>query len=105
MSEFFKRLTPTVPGQIGAFHISSQKRIVTGYLTGGHANGVGFPQLGKAISISGMVAHYFKSGLFGYTTSLCGRITEQKDQVLLAGNYPHCKDCEKRYTKALRGES
>jgi hypothetical protein len=102
MSDFFTRLTPTVPGEPGAFHIPSQGRVVTGFVSGGPSEGVGFPQWGKAIFKGGSISHYFEKANADYVRSLCGRVEHSIDQILLPGNLARCKDCERRYTKALR---
>jgi hypothetical protein len=98
---FFKRLTPTFPGEPGVFHIPSQARVVTGFASGGPTEGAGFPQWGKAIFRGGPVVHYFEKR-DGEARSLCGRLSLSAEMVLLPGNIARCKDCEKRYTKALR---
>ncbi len=102
MSRFFTRLTPTVPGEPGVFHAPSLGRVLTGFVSGGPTEGVGFPQWGKAIFRGGAVVHYFEKCDDGEARSLCGRLTLSAEMVLLPGNIARCKDCEKRYTKALR---
>jgi hypothetical protein len=98
--KFFTRLTPTVPGEAGVFRVPSQGRIVTGFVSGGPTEGVGFPQWG----VSGhQVSHYFgRLDATGFTESMCGRAAKHTSWIMLPGNYARCKDCEKRYTKALR---
>lgn len=95
----FKRLTPTVPGEAGAF-LFPGGRVVTGFVTGGPTEGRGFPQWG---AVDAKKAHYFGevSGE-GVTVSLCGRMRGNAKGVFGAGNVQRCKDCERRYTKALR---
>lgn len=99
-SPFFKRLTPMVPGEAGAFHIESQARVVTGFVSGGPTDGLGYPQW----AIRGWsVCHYFSAPDFcGVTRSLCGRLTGNAAALFRAGNFARCKDCERRYTKELR---
>lgn len=98
--KFFKRLTPTVPGETGAFHVPSQGRVVTGFVSGGPTNGVGFPQWGVG---GHQVSHYFeRPDINGFADSACGRVSKLTSWIMLPGNYARCKDCEKRYTKTLR---
>jgi hypothetical protein len=100
--KFFKRLTPTIPGQPGVFHIESQARIVTGFVTGGRTEGAGFPQWAKPMFAHSKATHYFELATEGFVVSKCGRVYVAAENTLLPGNFQRCRDCERRYIKALR---
>ena len=99
MTRDFKRLTPTVVGESGAF-LFPHGRVVVGFVTGGPTNGAGFPQY----AIAGFkVAHYFcLVDDEGMTQSLCRRMNCFCESLFMPGNFPRCKDCERQYTKQLR---
>jgi len=97
----FKRLTPIVPGEAQPL-LWLDDKIRTGFVTGGPTNGLGFPQWAKA-AFSGDVVHYFGCfDAYGVSMSLCGRVERHHKHLFMAGNFPRCKDCEKRFSKALR---
>lgn len=102
MSRDFKRLTPTVVGESGAF-LFPHGRVVVGFVTGGPTNGAGFPQWAFKGGGSANMSHYYEMpNSHGKTLSICGRMFDWADRLFMPGNFQRCKDCERQYTKKLR---
>lgn len=100
-----KRLTPIVPGEMQPVLFIDDK-IRTGFVGGGPTNGMGFPQWGLIILTSGDKAHYFQAfDAYGVSMSLCGRVESHRSRIYMPGNYPRCKDCEKRFSKMIRKQA
>lgn len=97
-----KRLTPIVPG-VRQPVLFIDDKIRTGFVGGEATQGHGFPQWAMDIFSAGGVVHYFRAfDAYGVSESLCGRVDKHWKHLHLSGNYPRCKDCERKFTKALR---
>lgn len=96
-----KRLTPIVPGEAQPF-VFVDGSVQTGFITGGRTEGRGFPQWAMPIFGTQKVHYFDAPSADGFVAALCGRIERKADQTLLPGNYPRCKDCEKRLSKQIR---
>lgn len=95
------RLTPIVPGEMQPF-VFVDGKVHTGFITGGRTEGRGFPQWAMPIFSSRKV-HYFGEPVSDdVVVSLCDRVVKHKEETLMPGNYPRCKDCEKRLSKLIR---
>lgn len=95
-----KRLTPIVPGvRQPVLFIDDKIRI--GFVSSGPTEGRGFPQW--SMLLGSEVAHYFRAfDAYGVSEALCGRLDAHHKNLYLPGNFPRCKDCERKFTKALR---
>lgn len=100
-----KRLTPIVPGEPQPVLFVDDK-IRTGFVSGGPTEGLGFPQWGLIILTQSDKAHYFQTfDAHGVSMSLCGRVDSHHRRIYLPGNYPRCKDCERRLSKLIRKQA
>ncbi len=97
-----KRLTPIVPG-VPQPVLWADNTIRTGFVAGGATRGLGFPQWAIDAWSDAGISHYFQCfNAFGVSVALCGRIDKHHGDLYLPGNFPRCKDCERRYAKAKR---
>lgn len=97
-----KRLTPIVPGEMQPV-LWQDGTVREAFLSGGATEGRGFPQWAVNILAHGDKAHYFRAfDAYGVSESLCGRVDKHWKYLYMAGNYARCKDCERKFTKALR---
>ncbi|MDB6119309.1 MAG: hypothetical protein JWO08_3090 [Verrucomicrobiaceae bacterium] len=95
-----KRLTPIVPG-VAQPVLFIDDKIHTGFMSGGPPEGRGFPQW--AMVGGGGTAHYFRcKDAHGVSDAICGRGDVHFSRLFLPGNFARCKDCERKYTKAIR---
>lgn len=89
------RLTPIVPGEMQPV-VWLDGTVKTGFVSGGPAEGRGFPQWAKNI-FQGEKVHWFgeKQSDWMGRMSLCGRVTARDDVLFLPGNFTRCVACEK----------
>jgi hypothetical protein len=89
------RLTPIVPGEMQPV-IFVDGKIHEGFVSGGPAEGLGFPQWAMK-AFGGDKVHWFLGDLVGFRQrrSLCGRVHGADVELFLPGNYPRCAACEK----------
>ena len=89
------RLAPIVPGEMQPV-VWLDGSVKTGFVSGGAAEGRGFPQWAMNIFGNGK-AHWFldNKNIYGERHTLCGRVCVPDRNIYLPGNYPRCKACEK----------
>jgi hypothetical protein len=89
------RLTPIVPGEMQPV-VWIDGTVKVGFVSGGAADGRGFPQWAKDI-FHGDKVHWFGDKEYDWSDrrSLCGRVLARDRSLFLPGNYPRCKACEK----------
>jgi hypothetical protein len=88
-------LTPIVPGEIQPV-VWLDGTVKTGFVSGGAAEGRGFPQWAKRI-FAGDKVHWFaeEKNQWDERRSLCGRVFAGDGSLFLPGNFTRCIACVK----------